>query len=49
MAYSTLNPPSLIAQRIGGGGGVWREARDNLRALCERDPSHCVPDDQYRD
>jgi hypothetical protein len=24
MAYATSNPPALIAQRIGGGGGVWR-------------------------
>lgn len=23
MAYSTSNPPALIAQRIGGGGQIW--------------------------
>jgi len=26
-----------------------REARDNLRAACDRDPAACVPDNQYRD
>ena len=23
MAYSTNNPPSLVADRIGGGGSLW--------------------------
>ena len=26
MAYSQANPPALVAQQIGGGGGVWRYA-----------------------